>query len=356
MEVILKKVAYFCEELSSYRIGIINRLAKLHDVTVYCDRLKSADLNFIDFKVEKLVVTRVGPFLKYNVSGFYKLCRQYDVVIGLSNLRFYQIMLLCLIPKPFKLALWGIGVTGSYTKRFGSWTFATFIRLLITRFSDGLIFYSERPVNMYKKVGYEKSRMYIAHNTVDNLVDMNVNSLRDSFIFVGTLYKAKGLEELIALYRKALIEKGSTLPKLIIIGSGELFEPLKEYVKNHSLAESVFLVGPIYDQALLQQYFDKAIFCVSPMQAGLSVLTSMSYGVPFITCNNAITGGELLNIKNNFNGIVLNDLTQLAEIIKQADINPEKFLDMGKNAFDYYRNERHPDIMANAIIRCVEEM
>lgn len=352
----MRKVAYFCEELSSYRVSIINRLAEKNPVTVFCNRVKESDLDIASFEVQKIGLRKIGPFYRYTGQNLYKLCCNYDVVIGLANLRFYQMMLYCLIPKPFKLALWGIGVTGSYTKKFGSWSIATILRVLVTRFADGLIFYSDRPISLHRRLGYKRSRMFIAHNTVDNLVDMNVESQRDSFLFVGTLYKAKGLEELIDSYERAMINKGGKLPKLTIIGGGELLEPLREYVSAKRIDESIILTGPIYDKQALQSFFDKAIFCVSPTQAGLSVLTSMSFGVPFVTCSGAFTGGEILNIKHDFNGLLLEEVSQLSKIFEDASENPLRFFEMGKNAFEYYREERHPDIMADALVRCVQEI
>lgn len=351
-----KKVAYFCEELSPYRISIIERLAKEHELTVYCQKYDISGLAGVSFSVVKVPIIKKGPFIKYEISDFYRLCSSFDVVIGLSNLRHYQMMLFCLLPKTFKLALWGIGVTGSYTKRFASWSLATCIRVLITRFSDALIFYSERPVAMYQKVGYKKSKMFVAHNTVDNIVEMNLSVKRDLFLFVGTLYKAKGLEELINVYQRASFEQGNSFPKLVIIGGGELLDTLSNLILTRGLSDRVELTGPIYEQQTLKNYFDRAIFCVSPTQAGLSVLTSMSYGVPFVTCNDAFTGGELLNIKSGYNGIIMNKVDDLIDIFHKGNKDREKFLEMGRNAFNHYRKSRHPDMMAREIIRCVEEI
>ena len=54
------------------------------------------------------------------------------------------------------------------------------------------------------------------------------------------------------------------------------------------------------------KFYNRAIMSISLNQAGLSVLNSFAHGVPFVTMNNAASGGEKFNIVNNYNGIFLN--------------------------------------------------
>lgn len=312
--------------------------------------------NSLNFKIKLVKINKIGPFLKFNIKGFFDYCCNYDVVLGLSNIRFYQLMNLCLKRRPFKLALWGIGVTGSYTKQFGSWSLATKLRVQITKYADGLIFYSDAPISMYKKAGFSSNRMYVAHNTVDNIVPFNKESNRDSILFVGTLYRAKGLELLLEQYLESYKQIGDSIHKLVIVGDGDILSELKEFTVNNGLTEYVQFVGAIYDSAQLKTYFDRACFSVSLTQAGLSVLTSMSFGVPFVTRKDAITGGEILNIRNGFNGCLLDNNQDLITLINRASVDPNYFYTMGVNAYKYYREQRNPEIMANAIIKCIKEI
>lgn len=351
-----KKVAYFCQELSHYRIPILNLVSEHFELTVFYASYKEQDKYPILFKTEEVRLSKVGPFYRYEINRICDLFNQYDVVIGLLNLRFYQIMKLCFFRNNLKLALWGIGVTGSYTKKFGSWSLATNIRTFIARRADALIFYSDYPIAMFNKFGFREDRMYVAHNTVDNIVPVKFDSLRDTILFVGTLYRAKGLEVLMDNYLKSYKLIGESIPNLVVIGTGELLEELKGFVINNGLGSKVSFPGAIYESEGLISYFDRAIFTVSPSQAGLSVLTSMSYGVPFVTCKGAITGGEILNIIHNYNGCLLETPEDLVDIFKLASSKPEFFLEMGKNAFKYYREKRNPDIMASAIIKCIDEI
>ena len=84
---------------------------------------------------------------------------------------------------------------------------------------------------------------------------------------------------------------------------------------------------------------------ISPDQAGLSVLKSFAFGVPFITKNNAITGGERLNIVNQSNGWLYNEDQELDEILEKCIHDKRFFKKMGENAYRFYWNKAQIDVM-----------
>lgn len=351
----MKKVVLFYVELSHYRIPILQRIAQRCDLTVVYGK-GSASVHDLNFKIVQVPVKKVGPFYFFDKDNFFDYLKRYDIVIGLMDLRLLQFMFLCFWRRTFKLVLWGIGVSASYNKKFNVNDVQSKLRTFVASRADALVFYSDVPLRRFLNSGFSADKLYVANNTIDNIVPLNLESQRDSIIFVGTLYRAKGLETLINIYSELIKHESSDIPKLLIVGAGELLEELKSDVQDKGLTDKVEFAGAVYDSNKLKSYFDRAIFTVSPNQAGLSVLTSMSYGVPFVTCKDAITGGEILNIKNGYNGFLLNNVDELADLIVSAGRNPETFLEMGKNAFNFYREERHPDMMANAIIKCIEEI
>jgi glycosyltransferase involved in cell wall biosynthesis len=99
----------------------------------------------------------------------------------------------------------------------------------------------------------------------------------------------------------------------------------------------------------------KAIACISPGQAGLSVLSSMAYGVPFITQKDAITGGEIFNIKNGENGILYEGaVEQLSELLLDLSTDKEKVQKLSHNAQNYYFRHATMQIMVQGLSGSIE--
>ena len=112
--------------------------------------------------------------------------------------------------------------------------------------------------------------------------------------------------------------------------------------------------GAIYDDHEKANYFARAYACISPLQAGLSVLESMGYGVPFVTVKDAITGGESFNIHNNVDGVVMNSVEELSTVVADIFNNKRKYIEYGKNAKSFYDNNRTPQHMAAGLWRAIQ--
>ena len=110
----------------------------------------------------------------------------------------------------------------------------------------------------------------------------------------------------------------------------------------------------IYDNKEKAKYFARSYACISPLQAGLSVLESMGYGVPFITIKDAITGGEVFNIHNGVDGITMDSIEELKDVIADVFNNKQKFLDYGLNAKAFYNQYRKPEDMADGLWNAIQ--
>ena len=185
--------------------------------------------------------------------------------------------------------------------------------------------------------------------------EIDATKVKESLLFIGTLYKQKRIYELLESYKTAK-KANSKVPRLEIIGGGDEFENIKVWILENEFENDVFLRGKIFDENLLSSYFSSAIACISPGQSGLSVLKSMGYGVPYISMKNAITGGEIFNIENGVSGVLYNNDSQLADIILDITENKKKYIQMGLNAKTHYNNYRKPQDMANGLISAIEYM
>lgn len=120
------------------------------------------------------------------------------------------------------------------------------------------------------------------------------------------------------------------LVPLNIIGKGPDSDAIDRWIKDNGMQEIIKMHGAIYDDHEKANYFARAYACISPLQAGLSVLESMGYGVPFVTVKDAITGGESFNIHSNVDGVVMNSVEELSTVVADIFNNKRKYIDYGK--------------------------
>lgn len=349
-----KKVTILYNKLFHYRIPIFNLLAEQYDLTVvYSYPAKDEDISQYKFKTIYVPIKKVGN-LYFHKQSIKALCKDVDVVIAYGQVSYVDYMKLAFGRRYFKLILWSIGAPASYGRRYGEgssiyYAIGDFIRKRV----DALIFYSDKAKEMHISRGFDANQLFVANNTVKvEKIELNAE-LKQNILFIGTLYLEKGLQSLLDSYKEANIVD-SLIPRLIIVGGGDEFSLVKDWVVANHMEEKIELLGPIYDRNEKAKIFQKTLACISPDQAGLSVLESLGYGVPFITTKDAITGGESFNIQNNFNGILMESISELKDTILEVSRNRDKYIKMGENAYSYYWTNRTPEIMAKGIEDAIE--
>ena len=346
MEKNKKKVLLVQNMISPYRTPIYNLLNKDYELTVAYSSGQTPKME-LDFKVIKLPIYKITRFIIHKNSLYY-YCNEFDVVIGMSDISWLSIMALSFKKnRKFKTILWGIGVRASYDTKYGEITMWDKVRYFLARKADALLFYSSFPLKRYLENGFENSRLFVANNTVK--VNSNCEEVvRKNILFIGTLYKQKNIYALLNSYLKAS-QCTKAIPQLVIIGDGDEYQNILEWIKDNNLINKVLLKGKIFDEELLSSYFSSALACISPGQAGLSVLKSMGYGVPFITQKSAITGGEIFNIDNGKTGILYDNDQELRNIILDITENTNKYIEMGKSAKLFYDSNRKPSDMVEGM-------
>lgn len=347
----MKKVLILYNRIWPYRIPIFEILNEKYDLTVSYSKDNSFNGN-VKFKVVKLSGKQYSRFFVHKDS-LHEYCKNFDVVVGYGDIGWLSLMLLLFKRKrTYKIILWGIGVRASYNSNYGEKNHWDKIRYFLMRKADAVLFYSNDPIKTYLNENFRKEKLHVADNTVKvNSIDKRVQ--RDNLLFIGTLYKQKQIYALLESFKLAK-KQNDMIPILNIIGDGDEFENIKKWIVENNFEESIYLRGKIFDENQLCHYFSKAIACISPGQAGLSVLKSMGYGVPFITKKNAITGGEIFNIENGINGVLYENNDELKNLILDISNNRDKYIEMGKKAKDYYDACRKPEDMAAGLIGAIE--
>ncbi len=341
------------EIISSYRKPIYELINSEVKLTVgYTHKNEIADSNF---EIKKLPTKTIFGFCF--IRGLRRLTRQYDVIIIPPHLKFINSNMLPFIRTKCKIITWSIGLHITYNRKYNleqAPSFKDKLTFAIFNNSDAAVFYMPEPIEYWKKYKrIREDKCFVAHNTVEVApYDEVLPQTRSIILFVGTLYKQKGIGELLDCYAKAK-EINGLMPPLVIIGKGPEKDSIETKIKELNIEDSVELKGAIYDESILKEYFTKSIICVSPKQAGLSVLKSLGYGVPFVTRKDAITGGELFNLVDNENGIFYSKTDELVDILVNAATNRELFANMSKNARETYLNNCKPEVMAKGILDAI---
>ncbi|EAR12270.1 putative glycosyltransferase [Polaribacter irgensii 23-P] len=348
-----KKVLILYNNLFHYRIPIFNLLAEKCDLTVGFS-LGSNTNEDCKFKIIQLPIIKINRFVLHK-DNIYKLCENFDVVIAYGDIAWLSFSTLTLYKnKSFKIIYWSPGVSASYDKKFDTVKRWDRIRDFFYKKADALIFYTDYPIRKYLNRGFLEEKLFVAPNTVEVCKSLEVKGkTKDSILFIGTLYMQKGILTLLENYKAAFEVNPNILP-LNIIGGGIEFEKVNNWIVENNLDKKILLRGSIFNIVEKYFYFEKAFACISPVQAGLSVLESMGCGVAFVTMNNSITGGERLNIKNGFNGVLLENTDQLKSVILDITKNSEKYAKMGKNGLEYYNNSHKPQDMANGLYSAIK--
>lgn len=340
------RVIILYNKIFHYRIPVWNLLAEKCDLTVtysYGDGKVPEGLE-CKFEIMYLPVKKFGKFViqKANIR---KLVRNYDAVVAYGDIAWLKYSTLPWFNKT-KVVYHTLGVSASYDKGYDSHHEWDKIRGYFYSKADALAFYTSFPIEKYEKMGIPREKMFVAPNTVE--VHPTIEEFeKDSLLFIGTLYRQKGLQKLLDSYFK--LRNIVALPKLRIIGKGPDWEPIHNWIKDNNMNSLIEMKGAIYNIDEKAVYFAKAFACISPQQAGLSVLESMGYGVPFVTSKDAITGGELLNIHDGIDGVIMESESQLCDVIKDIAEHKEKYVEMGKKAQLYYNENRTPKHMADGL-------
>ena len=324
------KVLILYNYILHYRKPFFNQLAKKYEVTVLHSG-KPSVTEEDDYSEIITPVKKLGPFMLQ--SGVFKevFDDKYDIIISLFDVRWINILLYLLIKKSSQQhILWGAWITNS--------RIANHARAFFMKRADASVFYTYEALADFLDYGMAEQTMYVGNNTFDvgSRIKSFESPVKNRILFVGSLNKRKQNEVLLKAFAniKSQIPPGTLLT---FIGEGSESESLRALTQQLELGPEVEFIGKINDPEQLKPYYQEAIVSVSFGQAGLSVLQSLGYGVPFLTKHNAISGGEKSNIKNNVNSVFCDDNQQSLEasLIKLCnDIDYARAL--GEAAFHYY--------------------
>jgi len=325
----VKKILFIQEKIHHYRISLFNEISKKSDLFVISSDAE-IDKSEIRFSFIQIKLYVFGPFLLFkNLSKIIKN-NDYEIIVAPFDLRFIQFFYLLFFKRnKVRWVWWGLDE--------GKSKIALIIKLIFAKMNIPIVYYHKKILDKFIKLGVSQSRYFVANNSfhIPNRKEAYLNENKNSFINVGSLDKRKKNKALILSFKNVLSRTQKDI-KLYLIGEGEEKNELIKLVSNLNLQDNVIFTGKINDPNILSKYYYDSFSSVSYGQAGLAVLQSMANGVPFITHEKAISGGEIHNINHEENGILVVSQDELEQWMLLFINNPKKAKSIGENAYNYY--------------------
>ncbi|MBM3453658.1 MAG: glycosyltransferase [Bacteroidetes bacterium] len=327
----MKKMLIIQSRILHYRKAFFNELSNSFDLTVI--HSGKATVNSNDRYREIITKERkIGPFFVQNKIFKSFIDDKYDIVIAEGNLRYIiSILLSIFMQNKCRFGFWGTYLgTNVIVNKF--WKYYTKHRNIFH------LFYSKHDMEIFEKFNVGENKLFLANNTfhVQKRIKSFEASEKKLILFVGSLDARKELHVLIQAFAEILYGIPSNID-LAIVGDGVENAKLQNQVKTLNLQDRVKFYGQITELEILEDLYKRAYFSVSFGQAGLSVLQSFAYGVPYLTKINSISGGEKYNIIQNKTGFFCQDnIESLKYYMLLLILNTELRHHLSKQCYEHY--------------------
>lgn len=225
-------------------------------------------------------------------------------------------------------------------------TFKEAMKYFMTSRADGLLTYTARGAEYWRRQGLPGNRVSPYNNTIDveelrgakaKIGEQQIAQLRQYLkiegkrvlLFSGRLYAEKKVDFLLSAY--ALLKKSYPDVALLIIGDGEERNTLEQSAQQLELQDVHFL-GSVVDPQSTAAYFSLADLLVIPGVVGLAIVHGFAFGLPLVTTDTPGHGPEL-DYLSETNGVMTEpDILQYAESIKALLTAPMKLESMKQSA------------------------
>ena len=295
----MKKIIIIQERIPHYRRALFNELAK-HFVVKVIHSLPyetREDDNFVTMSIPLRKMLR----LRLQLGAFNLISKEapFAVIASTNPRNVINYILMMLLMRKVKWVWWGLEKSKN--------KFVNLFYQIMMSPRNPVIFYNKELKCNYTRYHGNMPGFFVANNTVhiENSEDLSTAE-KDIFLNVGSLQQRKKNIKLISAFKVWHEKSKNTKIRLVLIGDGPEMEHLKRHVKTLNLNEFVELAGEIQDPKILKEFYQRAFAAISYGQAGLAVLQSFAFGVPYITGKDAISGGEKFNIVHGYNGLLIN--------------------------------------------------
>ena len=283
-----------------YRQSIYKKIDETFDTQFYFGREvekgKNSGIKKLDFTIFKKHplefdnVVLFHRFLWRSKIVFLPLSRKYTHFLLTGDLcwSYIPFFFFCKLMRK-KVYAWGHG----RKKKTKIWSIARYLYNNVDKF----FVYGERGKQRLVELGVPQNKLTVIYNSLNegvnpdaqqafksDIYEQHFSNCNPVLIFVGRLTPVKRLDWLIRIVYE---QKLSGHPyNLVIVGNGEEYNALKEYVRHSNIDDLVWFYGECYDSNILSGLLYNADLCISPGNVGLTAMRAMEYGVPVISHDN----------------------------------------------------------------------
>lgn len=302
----------------------------------------------------------------------------YDVVILGHELKFLSNWLVAAFCKArgVPVILWGYGYhaprgIGYRTEGSRSWTrFASGLKDLLASKADGYLAYTDRgaermrsldlpckvfvvrhSVNVHEQIAHHERLIKEGRASTRRRLGLDPDAV--VLLYVGRLVEAKKVDRLIEVVAQLNACVTTSRPvEARIIGGGECLPALRAHAEK---VENVELLGEIYDQAKLADYFSASDGLVLPGAAGITVTYAFSFGLPVLMIKSDLHSPEADYVVDGYNGLIADDGPDLLPTLQRFTNNLALRRSLAAGALAT-RNEFSMDHMARQFHEAVDDV
>lgn len=299
------------------------------------------------FRKNILTNTLIGmlAFVIFGIIRYRKLCKQkkYRVVHFFFSVPSGIISLFTPKRQRFSIvvSLQGSDVPGydPYTFRFLHWLFKP-LNKMVWHKADILFALSHGLKRIAQKTD-KNVRIEVIHNGVDSNIFRVLDKKKPAtskirLICVARLIKRKGIQYL--LYALSNIKRNNI--ELMIVGTGDYEEQLRQLVKKLNLSQIVTFYGYCPNEGLCRLYNDSDIFALPSLTESFGIVfaEAMACGLPIIGTR---VGGIPEFVRDQVDGFLVppGDIESLRQALTNLIDNPQLRQEMGKNGAVRIRRE-----------------
>ncbi|MBR6253294.1 MAG: glycosyltransferase [Clostridia bacterium] len=236
------------------------------------------------------------------------------------------------------------------------------------KYADSIIATSEHAKENLVKQGIDESLITTISNGFDGHMIIGAqqrDAIRQKYgitsdeVVIGylaRLVELKGHKYLIDS-AKILKEKyKDTKFKVLIMGSGDYEQTLKEYAKQNGVEDIVIFTGFITNTEEMLNIVDIQVNCSYLSETtNLALIEGLSLGIPSVATN---IGGNSQIVKDNVNGYVvpIQDPEKMAESIYLITKDPERYSQMKNEAKRIFEEEFNSKVFAKNIEKVYERI